>query len=227
MFVRSPKALMAACCALGALAASPAHAALVFNLDKISGTTIAPLNTSVGTVTLTQNGADEVDVLVTLLPGTSTTHAVELINSGGPHTPFVFSLKPAKSGATVSVISPSPTFYALSGTQSDTPYGSFTNGIGYTGQNGGGHGNAGPLSFSVTDAAGISVSDFTRNASGYYFAADVIGPSGGTGSVSAVPLPGAVTMFGAAFMGLVGFAARKKAVLSAWSWGGTALVPVC
>ncbi len=212
MFARSFKVVLAACCAVGALAASPAHAALAFNLDHISSTAIANTGTSVGTVTLTQNGANEVDVAVSLAADT------KLINSGGPHTPFVFSLDPAKSGATVTVTSPPPAthpnFYALTGTRPDVPYGTYTNGIGYTGQIGGGHGKAGPLLFTVTDLAGISVSDFTHNNLGFYFAADVIGPNGGTGAVSAVPLPGSVGMFGSALLGLMGIAgARRKFIV--------------
>src|SRR6266853_849944 len=63
----------------------PAHATIfTSNLDIISTANIG--SGTLGTVTLTQNGAYEVDVDVSLIAG------VEFVNSGGPHTPFVFNL---------------------------------------------------------------------------------------------------------------------------------------
>ncbi len=154
----------------------------MYDLDVCSATNICTNGTAQGSVTLTQVSANEVDVAVTLVSG------VLIINSGGPHTPFVFNLD--KTGATVTVLSTSSTTPAEWGTpvgsSQATPYGTFTNGIPYDGSNGGvGHGNHGPLDFSVTLATGISISDFVANSGGYFFAADLLGTAGSTGSVAA------------------------------------------
>lgn len=193
-----------------ALLGGRAEASMVYSLDVISGSAIG--SGSQGTVTLTQNGANEIDVSVVLADG------VKLINSGGPHTPFVFNLA-SPGTATVTLLSGTSTdpagFYVLSGAQSATPYGSFSNGIGYSGQNGGGHGNAGPLSFSVVDASGITYADFVGNLLGYVFAADVLGTGGSTGSVAATlvattPLPAALPLFFAGILGIAGVGAHRR-----------------
>jgi hypothetical protein len=188
--------------------AAPASASTVYDLDVISASNIGTGNQ--GTVTLTQNGADEVDVVVSLVPG------VLLVNSGGPHTPFVFDLASAVSSAIVTVTSTNnPSFVAASGSQQATPDGTFTNGIAYNGSNGGGHGSPGPLDFSVTDASGITLSDFIANGDGFFFAADVLGTGGNTGTVGAnvalstTPLPAALPLF-AGGLGLLGLFSRRR-----------------
>jgi hypothetical protein len=189
--------------------AAPASASTVYDLDVISASNIGTGNQ--GTVTLTQNGADQVNIVVSLVPG------VLLVNTGGPHTPFVFDLASAVSGAIVSITSTnSPSFFVATGSQQATPDGTFTNGIGYNGSNGGvGHGSAGPLDFSVTDASGITISDFIANGDGYFFAADVLGTGGNTGTVGAnvalstTPLPAALPLF-AGGLGVLGLFGRRK-----------------
>jgi hypothetical protein len=188
--------------------AAPASASTVYDLDVISASNIGTGNQ--GTVTLTQNGANEVDVVVSLVPG------VLLVNSGGPHTPFVFDLASAVSSAIVTVTSTNnPSFVAASGSQQATPDGTFTNGIAYNGSNGGGHGSPGPLDFSVTDASGITLSDFIANGDGFFFAADVLGTGGNTGTVGAnvalstTPLPAALPLF-AGGLGLLGLFSRRR-----------------
>ena len=158
----------------------------MYDLDICSDTSICTTGTAQGSVTLTQVSAHEVDVAVTLVPG------VLIINTGGPHTPFVFNLDAAAAGATVTVLSTSSTTPAgwgtPVGTSQATPDGHFTDGIPYLGQNGGGHGNGGPLDFSVTLATGtgISISDFVANSpGGFIFAADLLGTAGSTGTVAA------------------------------------------
>ena len=65
----------------------------------------------------------------------------------------------------------------------------------------------GPLELKITDASGISLNDFVANADGYFFAADVIGPSGGTGAIAAdkitatVPEPPSLALFAGLLFG--------------------------
>ena len=104
------------------------------SLDIISSSTIG--TGSQGTVDLLVVSPTQVQVTVSLLPG------VLFVNSGGPHTPFVYNLSSGLTGLGVaidtSLSSSTPdSFYVATGSQSETPYGTFTNGIGYNGPNGG------------------------------------------------------------------------------------------
>jgi hypothetical protein len=190
--------------------AAPASA-ITFDLNEISASNIG--TGSQGLVTLTPNALDpthKIDVVVSLSDG------VLMVNSGGPHTPFVFNLASAVADSTVKVMSVN--FEPVIGSQPATPYGDFTNGIAYNGQNGGGHGSHGPLEFFVFNANGITISDFVTNSGGYYFAADLYGTGGNAGSVAAtstvaVPAP----VVGAGLPGLIGacgallaFARRRR-----------------
>src|SRR4051794_2635903 len=191
--------------------AAPASA-ITFDLNVISASNIGI--GSQGLVTLTPNALDpthKIDVVVSLSDG------VLMVNSGGPHTPFVFNL--ASAGAAGSEVSPtSGNFIAVSGSQPATPDGDFTNGIAYNGQNGGGHGSPGPLEFVVFNASGITISDFVTNSGGYYFAADLYGTGGNAGSVAAtstVAVPAPVVGAGlpgliAACGGLLALARRRR-----------------
>ena len=145
---------------------------LLADLNQISFSVPAFI-TSVGTVKATDETGG-VDVLVTLNNGAL------FVNTGGPHTPFVYNLDIATMATNVT---PAPTmsttgFTAATGSQSETPYGTFSNGINYSGSNGGvgRHGNAGPLEFFL---AGITTADFVENGvNGYFFGADVLACSG-------------------------------------------------
>ena len=190
------------------------------NLNIISASNIG--SGTQGTITLTELNADEVVVGVSLVSG------VEIINTGS-HTPFLFNLSSALMGVTVAISTTKPyvssstpaTFSVLSGPQSDPGYGTFTNGIGYNGPNGGGHGNAGPLFFTITDTNGINLTDFVTSAGGAncapcLFAADVIGTGGQTGAVAAnalvdasTPLPATLPLF-AGGLGFLGFLSKRR-----------------
>src|SRR3954447_8586750 len=176
--------------------AAPASA-ITFDLNEISASNIGA--GSQGLVTLTPDALDpthKIDVVVSLSDG------VLMVNSGGPHTPFVFNLASAVAGSTAIVTSVN--FLPVIGRQPPSPYGDFTNGIAYNGQNGGGHGSHGPLEFFVFNANGITISDFVTNSGGYYFAADLYGTGGNAGSVAAtstVAVPGPIV--GAGLPGLI------------------------
>jgi hypothetical protein len=142
----------------------------------------------------------------------------------------VFDLSSLLTGVTVAIdtansSSTPQTFFVPTGSQQATPYGTFTNGIAVNGGNGSGStvGNNGPLYFTITATGGITLADLLATG-GYFFAADVFGTGGNTGSVAAnmfscvagctgnappppgeTPLPGAVWLFGTALAALTGF----------------------
>lgn len=182
---------------------APASASTVDVLNIISSSTIG--SGILGTVTLTQNGANEVDVAVALI-------GASFVDTGGPHNAFTFNLD-LLTPYTIAITSPTGNIFSVGSTGSNTPFGSFTNVINCPGCGpGGSNANAGPLNFMVTDLSGISISDFTKNSGGFYFAADVIGPNGGTGAIAAAPLPAALPLFasGLGALGLFGWWRKRK-----------------
>jgi hypothetical protein len=161
-------------------------------------------------VTLTQMGADSVEVTVTLNSN------VDFVSTGGPHNAFAFSLDVPPSSVTISGLTSGFTNEGASVT--NTPFGTYTDGIDCPACGpGASHAKPGPLTFIVTDTAGLSVDDFVANGDGDFFSADVIGPAGGTGNVASnsamieVPEPAGLAVLVGALLPLGLWLRRRRA----------------
>src|SRR6266550_5468084 len=85
-----------------AIGSLPAMAGPIYTFSISEGT--QPSN--VGIITLTQVNSTTVDVLVDLIDTTLPLPEYGFINSGGPHTPFAFTLAGTESGVTATFIQP-------------------------------------------------------------------------------------------------------------------------
>ncbi len=198
------------------MAAAPAFAGPTRTFSVSEG--IQP--SDVGVITLTQINSTTVDVLVDLADTSLPLPRYGFINSGGPHTPFAFTLAGTESGVSANFLQPAGgtyTFGMFSLSTADggaTPYGTFGISINSTAGNGTSNAYFGDLEFQVTRTSGLSTDDFITNAvltpgSSVYFAADLTDGNGNTGSQAwkteyhgRVPEPATLGLTGAGLLAL-------------------------
>lgn len=207
--------LAAATCLSAAIA--PAFAGPIF----VFSTSVGTQPSNVGTITLTQIDATTVDVLVDLNDTSLPLPRYGFVNTGGPHTPFAFSISGTESGLSATFLQPTGGSYTFgmfsmnTGGGSATPYGTYGIAIDSTAGNGTSNAYFGDLEFQLTRASGLSTDDFVSNGTAF-FAADLTDGFGATGSQAwqerttvraSVPEPQTAVLLG---IGLLSIAASRR-----------------
>ena len=169
-----------------------------------------PPGTSMGTITLHDNGNGSVLVTVALVS------PLRFVNTGLQET-IDFNLTGINSGVSASGFS-NNNFSLLSGTAGSNHFdglGNFGYAITLNTAQGAGGSQASPLSFTLA-AAGLTAGSFGANANGFFFGVDVYnptlgttGPIGTSGGTPTVPEPSSMALLGTGLMGLAG-AMRKR-----------------
>jgi hypothetical protein len=182
-------------------------------------------NNSFGYVTLHQINATQVSVTLQV---TAPSYFVNTGN-GTNHAPLAFNVD---KSVTISALadaynSPSTFFTTGANNAAVSGLGTFSNEIACSANcpSGASNGGAGTwMYFVASNVSGLSLSDFVTNSSGFYFAADIIGPSGNTGEVAvknapsivvSAPEPASIFRFGAGLLALGAAARARRRAISA------------
>jgi len=192
-----------------------AHADQITTLNFSASNGTGPF----GTVTLHQVDANTIQVTVTLTPGNVFANTGAGAGALGFSVDKSFTLASSPTLTTGFSLDPVP-----------PPY-SFSSGIGtYTSVvvcsicgNGTSPPNASTFTFSITNATGLSFSDFVNGSGGFLFASDLGVPVPGTpgtfttfaaagGPGVPTPEPGTLALLGAGVAGLVGLRRKRSAV---------------
>ncbi|HTJ63783.1 MAG TPA: PEP-CTERM sorting domain-containing protein [Alphaproteobacteria bacterium] len=194
-----------------------ADAIFTLNYDSCSGgcglNGQGTSNNNFGYVTLHQVDASTVSVTVSLSQDVGLDTDFVNTGNGFNHEPFAFNVDKLVTVTGISnpyfIVGPSPD--AISG------LGTFSNTIACASNCPPGASGADLLGdsliFTTSDGSSLSISDFVANSKGYFFAADVIGPSGNTGEVAAngapiitngsdVPEPTSIALLGSSLIAL-------------------------
>jgi PEP-CTERM motif len=161
------------CGAMALLPTAGASTVFTLNQDACSGTCgVSPF----GTVSLAQTGLGGPGTFVTV---TETLAAQERFAGTGAGDALEFNVAAPLTISNITAgfdVGPAP--------DTASAFGTFLESVACVACKGGKAQNpVGPLSFTVSSAAGVTIADFTVNASGYYFASDIVGNNGNTGNV--------------------------------------------